>query len=112
RKIHQGAQDKFPPERLEIEQAAIRQADYIIAECPQDRDDLIRYYQAPQDKIRVVPCGVNLEELYPVDQRLARMKLKLPQNDIILLQLGRMVPRKGVDNVIQALPRLKYTGTR
>ncbi|GAA0563809.1 glycosyltransferase family 4 protein [Chitinophaga japonensis] len=112
RRIHQGAQDKFPPERLEIEHAAIRQADYIIAECPQDRDDLIQYYQAPPDKIRVVPCGVNPEELYPVDQRLARMKLKLPQDDTILLQLGRMVPRKGVDNVIQALPRLKYTGTR
>jgi glycosyltransferase involved in cell wall biosynthesis len=112
RRLHQGEQDKFPPERLEIETNAIRQADYIIAECPQDREDLINYYQAPPDKIRVVPCGVNPEEMFPVDQRLARMKLKLPQDDIILLQLGRMVPRKGVDNVIKAMPRLKYTGAR
>jgi glycosyltransferase involved in cell wall biosynthesis len=112
RRIHQGEQDKFPPERLEIETAAIQQADYIIAECPQDREDLIKYYKAPTDKIRVVPCGVNTEEMYPVDQRLARMKLKLPQEDFVLLQLGRMVQRKGVDNVIQALAKLKYTGAR
>lgn len=112
RRLHQGDQDKFPPERLDIETAAIRQADYVIAECPQDREDLIKYYNAPADKIRVVPCGVNPEETFPVDQRLARMKLKLPQDDFILLQLGRMVPRKGVDNVIRALPKLKYTGVR
>lgn len=112
RRIHQGDQDKFPPERLEIETAAIRQADYVVAECPQDREDLIKYYNAPTDKIRVIPCGVNPEEMFPVDQRLARMRLKLPQDDFVLLQLGRMVPRKGVDNVIKALPRLKYTGTR
>lgn len=112
RRLHQGEQDKFPPERLEIETTAIRQADYIIAECPQDREDLMKYYQAPAEKIRVIPCGVNPEEMFPVDQRLARMRLKLPQDDFILLQLGRMVPRKGVDNVIQALPRLKYTGMR
>lgn len=112
RRIHQGEQDNFPPERLDIETAAIKQADYIIAECPQDREDLIKYYHAPADKIRVVPCGVNTEEMFPVDQRLARMRLKLPQEDFVLLQLGRMVQRKGVDNVIQALTKLKYTGTR
>jgi len=112
RRIHQGEQDKFPPERLDIETAAIKQADYVIAECPQDREDLIKYYHAPADKIRVVPCGVNTEEMSPVDQRLARMRLKLPQEDFVLLQLGRMVQRKGVDNVIEALTKLKYTGAR
>ena len=112
RRIHQGEQDKFPPERLDIETAAIKQADYVIAECPQDREDLIKYYHAPADKIRVVPCGVNTEEMFPVDQRLARMRLKLPQEDFVLLQLGRMVQRKGVDNVIEALTKLKYTGAR
>ena len=112
RRIHQGEQDKFPPERLDIETAAIKHADYVIAECPQDREDLIKYYNAPADKIRVVPCGVNTEEMFPVDQRLARMRLKLPQEDFVLLQLGRMVQRKGVDNVIEALTKLTYTGTR
>jgi D-inositol-3-phosphate glycosyltransferase len=47
RQIHQGVNDKFPVERIAIEKDVARQADSIIAECPQDRDDLIRYYNVP-----------------------------------------------------------------
>lgn len=107
RRIHQGDQDRFPVERIAIEEDVIRKADRIIAECPQDMDDLINYYDAPKEKITIIPCGVNPEEVYPVDKQLARALLKLPANEKILLQLGRMVQRKGVDNVIKALSMLK-----
>jgi glycosyltransferase involved in cell wall biosynthesis len=109
RKIHQAEQDKFPAERLLIEEQAVQQADYIIAECPQDRDDLIQYYNAPVKKISVIPCGFSDEEFYPIGKTIARNLLNLPQDEHILLQLGRLVPRKGVDNVIRALGRLKGT---
>lgn len=106
RKAHQGSNDRFPPERTDIESQVILQADQIIAECPQDKEDLIHYYDAPVHKITVIPCGVNTEEVYAVDKARARELLHLPAQDKILLQLGRMVPRKGVDNVIEALARL------
>src|SRR5215217_2802182 len=41
RKLHQQEQDKFPPERLAIEKLICGDADHIIAECPQDREDLV-----------------------------------------------------------------------
>lgn len=107
RRIHQGDQDRFPIERIAIEEDVIRKADRIIAECPQDQEDLIKYYNAPEYKITIIPCGVNTEEVYPVDKQLARALLQLPANEKILLQLGRMVQRKGVDNVIKALSMLK-----
>jgi D-inositol-3-phosphate glycosyltransferase len=107
RRMHQGDNDGFPPERIAIEEDVIRRADRIIAECPQDKEDLINHYGAPEEKITIIPCGVNPEEVYPVDKQLARALLKLAPNDKILLQLGRMVPRKGVDNVIKALSMLK-----
>ncbi|WP_261387626.1 glycosyltransferase [Chitinophaga pinensis] len=103
RRIHQGNNDTFPEERIAIEERAVREASLIIAECPQDRDDLINYYQAAVDKITIIPCGVNTEEFYPMNKSVARSLLKLSQEERILLQLGRMVPRKGVDNVIAAL---------
>jgi glycosyltransferase involved in cell wall biosynthesis len=106
RKIHQGSQDKFPPERIAIEGAVMQHADQIIAECPQDREDLISYYNAPPGRISIIPCGVNPLEVYPVDRKVARRLLNLPEEGKILLQLGRMVPRKGVDNVIRALAGL------
>lgn len=106
RRIHQGDNDRFPKERIAIEERAVREASMIIAECPQDRDDLITYYHAPVDKISIIPCGVNTAEFYPIAKATARSLLGLPQHDCILLQLGRMVPRKGVDNVIAALAKV------
>jgi D-inositol-3-phosphate glycosyltransferase len=112
RQIHQGANDKFPAERIAIEKDVARQADSVIAECPQDRDDLIRYYNVPADKITIIPCGFSEEEFYPVEKKEAREKLNLHPDEAILLQLGRMVPRKGVDNVVKAVGKLKANGKK
>jgi D-inositol-3-phosphate glycosyltransferase len=110
RKLYQGDQDKFPPERLEIERQVVKDADHIIAECPQDKEDLMQYYHASAEKITIIPCGFNPHEFYPMDRLLARMFLKLDPSENIILQLGRMVPRKGVDNVIKAFAKTRRTG--
>lgn len=107
RKIFQGEHDKFPAARIDIEKRVVAEADRIIAECPQDKEDLIQYYNAPVDKITVIPCGFSTQEFYPIDRFLARMILNIKSDEHIILQLGRMVPRKGVDNVIRALARVK-----
>lgn len=107
RKIHQGASDQFPAERMDIEARVVQEADKIIAECPQDREDLIKYYEADPSRIAVVPCGFSPSEFSPVDKVEARNRIGISADDRILLQLGRMVPRKGVDNVVAALSFLK-----
>jgi D-inositol-3-phosphate glycosyltransferase len=109
RKIYQGDNDKFPAERISIEKQIVRDADQIVAECPQDKEDLINYYEATADKITVIPCGFNPAQFYPIDKMLARMILKLDKEPFTILQLGRLVPRKGIDNVIQAVSKLKKT---
>src|SRR5437868_12629561 len=109
RQAYQKEMDKFPAQRCEIEKEIVEDADWLIAECPQDRDDLINFYDAPCEKITIIPCGFNPEEFYPVKQSIARKILNLSPSDFILLQLGRMVPRKGVDNVIKALAELNKT---
>ncbi|MFD0766917.1 glycosyltransferase family 4 protein [Mucilaginibacter lutimaris] len=111
RRVHQGDSDKFPAERLLIEEEAVKQADHIIAECPQDKQDLMDHYHAPAHKVSVIPCGFSPREFVPIDKQAARKMLGLPQNEHIILQLGRMVPRKGVDNVIRALGDLKNMDT-
>jgi D-inositol-3-phosphate glycosyltransferase len=110
RQLHQGKDDKFPAERIQIETDIVQSADAIIAECPQDRTDLITYYNAPVEKITIIPCGFSPKEFYPVNREIACTLLHLNPEEHILLQLGRMVPRKGVDNVVQALGKLKNTG--
>lgn len=110
RRMHQGEQDKFPGERISIEKRIVQESDHIIAECPQDQNDLVKYYSAPVEKITIIPCGFNPHEFYPLDRLLARMVLNLNPDENIILQLGRMVPRKGVDNVVRALSIVRKMG--
>jgi D-inositol-3-phosphate glycosyltransferase len=106
RREHQREADGFSPERIAIEQRVVREADRIIAECPQDQADLVRAYGADASRLSMVPCGVDLNEFGPGDKAQARHALGLAEHEFVVLQLGRMVPRKGVDNVIQALSHL------
>jgi glycosyltransferase involved in cell wall biosynthesis len=99
--------DEFPSQRCAIEQMVIDAASFIVAECPQDEMDLRRLYRAPQSRIRMIPCGFDPGELGSVDRAAARRRLGLPLDRPIILQLGRMVPRKGVDTVIRALALLE-----
>ena len=105
RKKHQRAADEFPKERIEIESRIVREADRIIAECPQDEEDLLTLYGAPVEKISIVPCGFDPKEMYPIEKSRARRLLGLPKGKVIL-QLGRMVKRKGVETLIRATARL------
>jgi D-inositol-3-phosphate glycosyltransferase len=103
RRIHQGKNDWFPEEGFAIEERVIAEADQIVALCPQEHDDLVNLYQADPEKITVIPNGFRPDEIFPLDKLFARMALKLDPKEKIILQVGRMVPRKGVDNVIKAL---------
>jgi D-inositol-3-phosphate glycosyltransferase len=107
RREFQGASDGFPPEREAIEERVGFEADRVIAECPQDMDDLVRRYGADPRRIDIVPCGFDPEEFPELDRAHARQVLGLHPEEPVILQLGRMVPRKGVDTVIRALGRLE-----
>ena len=107
RRLAQGKADAFPPARVRIESMLMRQADRIIAECAQDRQDMELLYGAAPGRISMAPCGFDPEELWPVPMAEARERLGLPPDKFIVLQLGRMVPRKGVDTVIQGVAMLR-----
>jgi glycosyltransferase involved in cell wall biosynthesis len=103
RRLHQGAADEFPSRRIAIERDVIRAADAIVAECPDDRRNLVTLYDADPSKIAIIPCGFASDEFWPIAPRFARRALGLPCDVPVLLSVGRLVPRKGVDNVIRAL---------
>ncbi len=106
RRLHQGSADGFPDARFAIEETLVQRADRLIAECPQDQADLETLYHARPDQIDVVPCGFDAAEFAPIDRAEARRRLGVPADAFVVLQLGRMVARKGVDNVIEAIGKL------
>jgi glycosyltransferase involved in cell wall biosynthesis/phosphoheptose isomerase len=97
---HQGRMDTSPPERLEIERQIIREADRVLPTCSDEVFELIRL-GADNARLAVVPCGVDLEMFTPDGPAEPR-----PTGRQRLLYVGRLVQRKGVGNVISALPRL------
>lgn len=106
RRLYQGDADQFPDLRFAIEDRIVAEADRIIAECTQEQEDLIRLYQADPAKIVVIPGGFDPGQFWPIGKELARITLGMSPRDRVILQLGRMVPRKGVDAVIRGFAGL------
>lgn len=106
RRLYQGNSDEFPNERFAAEDRLIAEAEAIIAECPQDEQDLNGLYGADPAKVRMIPAGFDPDEFSPVDKAHARRLLGFDPDERIVLQLGRMVPRKGIDTVVRGVARL------
>lgn len=101
RRLHQQGADGFSDRRFTIEETLSKKADALIAECPQDREDLMNLYSADPSRIATIPCGYDPAEFPRIAKESARRHLGLSDTSFIALQLGRLVPRKGVDTAIR-----------
>jgi type III pantothenate kinase len=99
RRYH-GADDPSPRERLGIEREIIRRADHIVCTCTDELFELLRL-DADRDRLSIVPCGVDLTRFSADGPREPRR----PGRPRIAC-VTRLVQRKGVGNIISALPEL------
>jgi glycosyltransferase involved in cell wall biosynthesis len=93
---HQSAMDTSPAERTVLEAQIARQVDRVVATCSDELRELCAL-GVRSDRVDVVPCGADLGRFRPdgpVAPRGWRMRV---------LGIGRLVPRKGVDTVIEAM---------
>ena len=92
--------------RLENEKKLAKLCDQIVLPTKKEKEHLIEYYNAPVDKIRIIPCGVNLELFKPMDKLSVRRHLALPMDDPIILYVGRFAPIKGLDRLLKSFSYL------
>jgi D-inositol-3-phosphate glycosyltransferase len=99
KKRYQGAKDTSPPERLAEERSIVVAADHIVATCTDEVFELLRLGADP-GRISVVPCGVDTE--------LFRPDGPVEPGSVVprIVVVTRLVERKGVADVIAALPSL------
>ncbi|WP_433429513.1 glycosyltransferase [Nonomuraea sp. CA-141351] len=95
----QGDADTSPQHRIATEREIGKRADAVLATCGDEVNEL-RAMGIPEQHITVVPCGVDLRTFCPEGPVAPRTAGKL------ILCIGRMVPRKGVDTVIRTLRQL------
>lgn len=99
---HQGAADTSPASRVRLERAVGRAAEAVIATCSDEVAELAAM-GVPRDRVRVVPCGVDLGLFTPGGPGGGDAG---PHRVVVL---SRLVERKGVDTAIRALAHLPGT---
>ena len=101
---HQGVADTSPSERHAIEAELAQRVDHIVATSSDERSELLALGADPE-RISVVPCGIDPAMFRP-DGPVAprRSRRRAPRHRIVTV--SRLVPRKGIADVIAALPGL------
>jgi glycogen(starch) synthase len=71
-------------------------------------DEVVRLFALPPEKVDVVPNGIDLAHWHADAERVLSLRAHLtPDGAPLLLYAGRLEYEKGVQTVLQALPRLR-----
>jgi glycosyltransferase involved in cell wall biosynthesis len=94
---YQADSDTSPPERVDIETFLGRSVARVVAQCRDEAHELVRM-GVPTDRIEIIPSGVDTDRFRPDGGRARRAAGRAR-----ILAAGRLVPRKGFDDLIRAL---------
>lgn len=92
--------------RRDTERGLIERLDHIVAATRHEQRLLRQLYGASEDRVSVIPLGVDVDCFRPRDQEAARRELGLDHLDRILLAVGRIEPLKGLDILIRSLAEM------
>ncbi len=82
--------------------SGIKKARKILSDSHSTKDDLMKIFKIAEDKIRVVHLGVNLDLFKPQDKKFCRIKVGLPLDRKIILNVAIEKWRKNVPNLVKA----------
>jgi D-inositol-3-phosphate glycosyltransferase len=97
---HQGAADTSPAHRIAYERELGRAVDRVIVQCEDERAELLNL-GVPRTRMALVPSGVNTEVFSPEGPGAPRERGRGR-----ILTVARLVERKGIEDLIRALPRV------
>ncbi len=95
-----------PELRIRTERSVVSSCQRIIAATEKEKKDLMWHYGASAERVRVIPCGVNLDMFRPVDRVAAKKQLGLDGAKVIIF-VGRIEPLKGIDRLMLAMAQLQ-----
>ena len=83
---------------------SMKRADLIVTDSEFSKREILKYFPKHEKKLRVVPCGVDLERFKPTDdaEHMARVRKSLEIDGDYFLYLGTIEPRKNLERLIRA----------
>src|SRR5215472_1785320 len=94
-----------PRSRVIGEQQVVDESDRLVANTDVEASQLVRLYDADPDRVLIVPPGVDLERFTPTPpgaRAVARARLGLRQDAVVLAFAGRIQPLKAPDVLLRA----------
>jgi UDP-glucose:(heptosyl)LPS alpha-1,3-glucosyltransferase len=77
---------------------------------PMQRTEYVRHYQTPGERLVTLPAGIKKDRRYGPDSQAKRMLLRyqfsIPEDELLILQIGSSFKTKGLDRSIQAYAAL------
>jgi D-inositol-3-phosphate glycosyltransferase len=82
-------------------------ADMITVATVDEKEQLAELYRADQGKIETISPGVDTSRFYPIPEDEAKEFVNIPQDEKMLLFVGRIEPLKGIDTLIKAIAQMR-----
>ena len=89
-----------------MERTAIEAADAIIAVSRETRDDVLRLFNVPAERVRVIHNGIDPEQYRPVASQAALARHGIDPHKPYLLFVGRITRQKGIIHLVRAIPHI------
>lgn len=101
--VARSTEQRETPRRVDTERRIMSSADRLIAANPLEKAQMIWLYGADPAKIEVIPCGVDVDLFHRIPRDEAKAYLDMPQQNRMVLFVGRIEPLKGIDVLMEAM---------
>lgn len=88
--------------RILAERALMRSVARVVASTPREMEQMIELYDAPREKIVIIPPGVDTNVFHPIPSQRARELIERYDEKTVLF-VGRIDPVKGIDTWFRAM---------
>ncbi len=89
---------------LRSEKLNYRYCDRIVSVTDKLRDELVRLYSIPEDKVYVINNGANIDVFKPLDSEQTKVELGLENSKKYVCFVGHLAAWQGVEFLIHASP--------
>ena len=86
-----------------IEKTAIEMADALIAVSEETKDDVLKYFDVDENKVKVIYNGIRLNEYVVTEKTSTLDKFNIDKSKPYVLFVGRITRQKGIIHLVSAI---------